>query len=132
MPFSLVRTLHIHIIVESLQELSRLLLHMSHPEIYQALGVSPPRGILLHGPPGCGKTLLGCAIAGQLDLPLLKLVGPELVTGVSGESERRVRDLFDAAIGSAPCVLFIGKYHNVHILAFVSFFAKFLHAQLCF
>ena len=82
---------------------------MSHPEIYQALGVSPPRGILLHGPPGCGKSLLGCAIAGQLNLPLLKLVGPELVTGVSGESERRVRDVFETAIDNAPCVLFLGE-----------------------
>ena len=93
----------------ALHELSRLLLHMSHPELYQVLGVSPPRGILLHGPPGCGKTLLGTAIAGQLDLPLMKLVGPELVTGVSGESERRIRDMFDTAVSSAPCVLFIGK-----------------------
>jgi len=95
--------------LDSLKKLARLLRPMSHPEFHEAVNTSPPRGILLHGPPGCGKTLLGCAIAGELDLPIYKLVGSELVAGVSGESERRVRDLFDSAISSAPCVLFIGK-----------------------
>ncbi|CAK8672661.1 nuclear valosin-containing protein-like [Clavelina lepadiformis] len=97
----------------ALRELARLLLHMNHPEVYSTLGVSPPRGVLLHGPPGCGKTLLGKAIAGQLNMPLLRLVGPELVAGVSGESERRVRDLFETAQNSAPCVLFLDEIDAV-------------------
>jgi len=97
----------------ALNELSRLLLHMKHPEIYKTLGASPPRGVLLHGPPGCGKTLLGRTIAGQLDVPLLQLAGPELVAGVSGESERRVRDLFDAAVRGAPCVLFLDEIETI-------------------
>ena len=89
---------------------------MNHPEVYSTLGVSPPRGVLLHGPPGCGKTLLGNSIAGQLNMPLLRLVGPELVAGVSGESERRVRDLFETAQNSAPCVLFLGKFTEIPTL----------------
>nr|CAB3264526.1 nuclear valosin-containing protein-like [Phallusia mammillata] len=98
---------------KSLKELARLLLHMNHPEIYSTLGVSPPRGVLLHGPPGCGKTLLGNAIAGQLNILLLRLAGPELIGGVSGESERRVREVFETATQNAPCVLFLDEIDAV-------------------
>ncbi|XP_071961982.1 nuclear valosin-containing protein-like isoform X1 [Antedon mediterranea] len=93
----------------NLHEVCKLLVHMKHPEVYQQLGVSPPRGVLLHGPPGCGKTLLGNAIAGELDLPLLKLAAPEIVSGVSGESENNIRDLFDQAQACAPCIVFIDE-----------------------
>ena len=86
-----------------------LLLHLKHPEIYQHIGVTPPRGFLLHGPPGCGKTLLANAIAGQLKLPLIKLAATEIVSGVSGESESKLRDLFDQAMSNAPCILFIDE-----------------------
>uniref|UniRef100_UPI0035902F5C nuclear valosin-containing protein-like isoform X2 n=1 Tax=Myxine glutinosa TaxID=7769 RepID=UPI0035902F5C len=94
---------------DTLRELCRLLLHMRHPEVYQKLGVLPPRGLLLHGPPGCGKTLLARAIAGELELPLVQVAGPEVVSGVSGESEKKVRELFDLAVSSAPCVLFLDE-----------------------
>jgi ribosome biogenesis ATPase len=63
---------------------------IKHPEIFQHLGVDPPRGVLLHGPPGCGKTLLANAIAGELGVPFLKRSAPELVSGMSGESEKQV------------------------------------------
>ena len=86
-----------------------LLLHLKHPEIYEHIGVVPPRGFLLHGPPGCGKTLLANAIAGQLKLPLIKLAATEIVSGVSGESESKLRDLFDEAKCNAPCILFIDE-----------------------
>lgn len=93
----------------TLREVCKLLIHLKHPEVYLKIGVTPPRGFLLHGPPGCGKTLLAGAIAGQLRLPLIKIAATEVVSGVSGESESRIRDLFDQAADSAPCVLFIDE-----------------------
>lgn len=91
------------------QEVCKLLIHIHHPEVYKQIGVTPPRGFLLHGPPGCGKTLLAHAIAGELQVPLLNVAGPELVGGVSGESEERIRDLFDQAAENAPCILFLDE-----------------------
>ena len=73
---------------------------MKHPEVYRQLGVTPPRGFLLHGPPGCGKTLLAHAIAGELRLPFIKMAATEIVSGVSGESEEKVRDIFEQAVVS--------------------------------
>ncbi|XP_030627049.1 nuclear valosin-containing protein-like [Chanos chanos] len=94
---------------ETLTEVCKLLIHMRHPEVYQQLGVMPPRGFLLHGPPGCGKTLLAQAVAGEMELPMLKVSAPELVSGVSGESEQKLRELFEQAVSSAPCILFIDE-----------------------
>ncbi|XP_020295662.1 nuclear valosin-containing protein-like [Pseudomyrmex gracilis] len=96
-----------------LKSVCKLLAHMKHPEIFKQLGVSPPRGFLLHGPPGCGKTLLAHAIVGELNIPLLKVAGPEIVAGVSGESEARIRDLFDQALTLAPCVVFLDEIDAV-------------------
>ncbi|XP_036133685.1 nuclear valosin-containing protein-like [Molossus molossus] len=93
----------------TLKEVCKMLIHMRHPEVYQHLGVIPPRGVLLHGPPGCGKTLLAHAIAGELDLPILKVAATEVVSGVSGESEQKLRELFEQAVSSAPCILFIDE-----------------------
>ncbi|NWW08623.1 NVL protein, partial [Oreocharis arfaki] len=94
---------------ETLKEICKMLLHIRHPEVYSHLGVVPPRGFLLHGPPGCGKTLLAQAIAGELELPMLKVAATEIVSGVSGESEQKLRELFEQAVSSAPCVLFIDE-----------------------
>ncbi|XP_064302406.1 nuclear valosin-containing protein-like isoform X2 [Phalacrocorax carbo] len=94
---------------ETLKEICKMLIHIRHPEVYNHLGVVPPRGFLLHGPPGCGKTLLAQAIAGELELPMLKVAATEMVSGVSGESEQKLRELFEQAVSSAPCVLFIDE-----------------------
>ncbi|NXI60042.1 NVL protein, partial [Chloroceryle aenea] len=94
---------------ETLKEVCKMLIHVRHPEVYTHLGVVPPRGFLLHGPPGCGKTLLAQAIAGELELPMLKVAATEIVSGVSGESEQKLRELFEQAVSSAPCVLFIDE-----------------------
>ncbi|XP_070165935.1 nuclear valosin-containing protein-like [Polyergus mexicanus] len=96
-----------------LKSVCKLLAHMKHPEIFKQLGISPLRGFLLHGPPGCGKTLLAYAVAGELNIPLLKVAGPELVAGVSGESEARIRDLFEQAVTLAPCVVFLDEIDAV-------------------
>merc|ERR550519_257051 len=94
-------------------EVCKLLVHLKHPEVYLKLGVTPPRGFLLHGPPGCGKTLLAHAIAGELQLPFIKISAPEVVSGVSGDSESKIRDLFEQAAASAPCVLFIDEIDSI-------------------
>lgn len=93
----------------TLKEVCKMLIHMRHPEVYHHLGIVPPRGVLLHGPPGCGKTLLAHAIAGELDLPILKVAAPEIVSGVSGESEQKLRELFEQAVSNAPCIIFIDE-----------------------
>jgi len=80
-----------------------------HPEVFSHLGVEPPRGVLLRGPPGCGKTMLAHAIAGQLGISFIKVSAPEVVSGMSGESEQKLRDLFSAASEAAPAILFIDE-----------------------
>ncbi|KAK7571798.1 hypothetical protein V9T40_014270 [Parthenolecanium corni] len=92
-----------------IMEVVRLMMHIYHPEIYHHIGIDPPRGFLLHGPPGCGKTLLANAVAGELKIPLIDIAAPELVAGVSGISEQRIRKLFESAIKLSPCVLFIDE-----------------------
>ncbi|XP_055841073.1 nuclear valosin-containing protein-like isoform X2 [Episyrphus balteatus] len=92
-----------------LKELCEILMHVKQPDIYFMLGLMPPRGLLLHGPSGCGKTLLAHAIAGQLGMIMLEVAATELIAGVSGESEERIRDIFEQAVLCAPCVLFIDE-----------------------
>lgn len=78
-----------------------------YPELYHQLGVKPATGLLLQGPSGCGKSALTYAIAGELNLPFFKVSGPELIGGASGESEERIRQVFEAARMNAPSILFI-------------------------
>ena len=82
---------------------------LRHPEVFAWLGVPPPRGVLLHGPPGTGKTALAHAIATELGVPFFGVAAPELVAGVSGESEGKIRDLFAAAAAAAPSLIFIDE-----------------------
>ncbi|CAH3027923.1 unnamed protein product [Porites evermanni] len=99
---------------ETVEQVCKLLVHMKHPEVFRTLGVTPPRGFLLHGPPGCGKTLLAHAIAGELEMPFIKLAATEIVSGVSGESEEKVRELFSRAVFkisgiSTPSIVHLGR-----------------------
>lgn len=80
-----------------------------HPEIYEHLGVDVPRGVLLFGPPGCGKTCLAMAVAGELGVPLFKVSAPEIVSGMSGESEAKIRELFETAVRMGPALIFIDE-----------------------
>ncbi|GBF93534.1 ribosome biogenesis ATPase [Raphidocelis subcapitata] len=82
---------------------------LKHPEVYAWLGVEPPRGVLLHGPPGCGKTALAHAIANECGVPFLRVSAPEVVSGMSGESEAKLRQLFQEAVDTAPCIVFIDE-----------------------
>jgi ribosome biogenesis ATPase len=93
-------------VLEAIKELVEF--PLKHPEVYEWLGVEPPRGILLHGPPGCGKTALANAIAAECGVPFLRVAAPEIVSGMSGESEAKIRQLFQEAAAVAPCIVFIG------------------------
>ncbi|KNE55630.1 hypothetical protein AMAG_01517 [Allomyces macrogynus ATCC 38327] len=94
-------------ISEALLEL--VALPLMKPEAYQHLGISPPRGILLHGPPGCGKTSLAHAMAAHCGVPFFNISAPSVVSGMSGESEQKIRDIFQEAKEAAPCLLFIDE-----------------------
>jgi len=82
---------------------------LTHPEVFHHLGVDPPRGVLLRGPPGCGKSVLADAIAGELGVTYYKVSAPEIVTGISGDSERQIRALFRAAADNAPAIIFVDE-----------------------
>lgn len=83
------------------------------PHLFSRLGADPPCGVLLHGPPGCGKTKLVHAIAGTLQVPLFFVSAPEIVSGVSGDSEAKLRTLFMDAIASAPSIVFIDEIDTI-------------------
>ncbi|KHJ89536.1 ATPase, AAA family, partial [Oesophagostomum dentatum] len=88
-------------------EVCRLAMHMKRPLTYDVLGVEPPKGFLVHGPPGCGKTLFAQAVAGEFNLPMIQLAATELVSGVSGDTEEKIRQLFAIAKQNSPCVLIL-------------------------
>jgi len=86
---------------------------VEHPEKFEKFGMSPSRGVLFYGPPGCGKTLLAKAIANECQANFISIKGPELLTMWFGESESNVRDVFDKARQSAPCVLFFDELDSI-------------------
>ena len=75
--------------------------------------MSPSKGVLFYGPPGCGKTLLAKAVANECQANFISIKGPELLTMWFGESEANVRDVFDKARGAAPCVLFFDELDSI-------------------
>jgi len=84
-------------------------LPLKHPEIFERLGVEPPKGVLLHGPPGTGKTLLAKAVANESDANFILLNGPEIMSKFYGESEKKIRDIFNEAEKTAPAIIFIDE-----------------------
>lgn len=91
------------------QVLDVIVMPMAKSEIYEHIGTDIPRGVLLHGPPGCGKTMLANAIANALKLPFISISAPSVVSGMSGESEKKLREIFDEAKTLAPCLVFIDE-----------------------
>ncbi|UCD20580.1 MAG: CDC48 family AAA ATPase [archaeon] len=82
---------------------------LKHPEIFARLGIAPPKGVLLYGPPGTGKTLLAKAVATESEANFILLNGPEIMSKFYGESEKRIRDIFDQAEKNAPSIIFIDE-----------------------
>jgi SpoVK/Ycf46/Vps4 family AAA+-type ATPase/intein/homing endonuclease len=82
---------------------------LKHPESFKRLGIKPPRGILLYGPPGCGKTLLAQAVANEAGVNFISVKGPEVYSMWVGESERRIRELFRRARQVAPSIIFLDE-----------------------
>ena len=82
---------------------------LKHPEIFEKLGVEPPKGVLLYGPPGAGKTLLAKAVASESDANFILLNGPEIMSKFYGESEKKIRDIFEEAEKNAPTIIFIDE-----------------------
>jgi transitional endoplasmic reticulum ATPase len=86
---------------------------LSHPNIFKRMGISPPRGILLYGPPGCGKTLLARAVANESKANFISIKGPELLSKYVGESEKAIREVFRKAKMAAPCIIFFDEFDSI-------------------
>ncbi|KAL7597102.1 hypothetical protein Lser_V15G30269 [Lactuca serriola] len=96
----------IEIAVEELQELVK---YLKNPELFDKMGIKPPHGVLLEGPPGCGKTLVAKAIAGEAGVPFYQMAGSEFVEVLVGVGSARIRDLFKRAKVNRPSVIFIDE-----------------------
>jgi transitional endoplasmic reticulum ATPase len=97
--------------IDALREMVELPLR--HPELFQRLGVDPPKGVLLHGPPGTGKTLLARAVANESAAKFFHIAGPEIMGSAYGESERRLREIFEQAAQNAPSIIFIDEIDSI-------------------
>jgi transitional endoplasmic reticulum ATPase len=88
-------------------------LPMRHPELFQALGIEPPQGVLLHGPPGTGKTLIAKAVANEIDADFQTISGPEIMSKYYGESEERLREVFETAESEGSAIVFIDEIDSI-------------------
>jgi len=98
---------------EVIEELAEIRDYLSAPERFLAMGAAVPKGILLAGPPGCGKTLLARAVAGEAGVPFYSISGSDFVEMYVGVGSARIRDLFRTAKASAPCIVFIDELDAV-------------------
>jgi transitional endoplasmic reticulum ATPase len=88
-------------------------LPLRHPELFQKLGIEPPKGVLLHGPPGTGKTMIARAVANETDANFVSISGPEIMSKFYGESEKHIREIFEEAEKSAPTIIFIDEIDSI-------------------
>lgn len=94
---------------EAVEELQELVRYLKNPELFDKIGIKPPHGVLLEGPPGCGKTLVAKAIAGEAGVPFYQMAGSEFVEVLVGVGSARIRDLFKRAKVNKPSVIFIDE-----------------------
>ncbi|MCD6312299.1 MAG: CDC48 family AAA ATPase [Thaumarchaeota archaeon] len=95
---------------EELQRIREMVeLPLKHPELFRHLGIEPPKGVILWGPPGCGKTLIAKAIANETGAHFISINGPEIMSKFYGESEARLREIFKEAEENAPAIIFIDE-----------------------
>jgi transitional endoplasmic reticulum ATPase len=95
---------------EELQKVREIIeLPLRYPELFQRLGIDPPKGVLLHGPPGTGKTLIAKAVANEIGASIFTINGPEIMSKFYGESEQRLREIFEEAKENAPSIIFIDE-----------------------
>jgi transitional endoplasmic reticulum ATPase len=86
---------------------------LSNPGVFERMGIEPPKGILLYGPPGCGKTLLARAVASESKANFISVKGPELLSKWVGESEKAIREVFRKAKMAAPCIIFFDEFDSI-------------------
>ena len=98
-------------VIQRVRELIEL--PMKYPEIFKRLGIDPPKGVLLYGPPGCGKTLLAKAVANETNAYFISINGPEIMSKFYGESEQRLREIFEEAKKHAPSIIFIDEIDSI-------------------
>lgn len=102
-----------------------------HPESYLALGISPPKGILIHGPTGVGKTMLCSALAAEAGVNFMLVESSQIRSKVIGESEKGIAKLFSQARANSPCILFIDQVNYTHVMFVLSIYS-FLCVCVCF
>ncbi len=88
-------------------------LPIRHPELFKTLGIEPPKGLLLYGPPGTGKTLIARAVANESGAHFISIAGPEVISKYYGESEQRLREVFEEANENAPSIIFIDELDSI-------------------
>ena len=99
---------------EAIQRIREMVeLPLKHPEVFDRLGIEPPKGVLLYGPPGTGKTLLAKAVANESDANFYAINGPEIMSKYYGESEKRLREIFEDARKNAPSIIFIDEVDSI-------------------
>ena len=104
---------------EIIQRITELINNpLNYYAAYKELNTLPIKGLLLCGPPGCGKTTLAYAIGGQFEIPFYKITGPDIISSLSGESEQIIRNLFNTVTQSAPSILFIDEIETI-IVSFI-------------
>ncbi|MGB0236949.1 MAG: CDC48 family AAA ATPase, partial [Poseidonia sp.] len=99
---------------QQLQKVREMIeLPLKHPELFRRLGIDPPKGVLLHGPPGTGKTMIAKAVATEVNAHFKSINGPEIISKYYGESEKQLREIFDEAADNAPAIVFIDEIDSI-------------------